>query len=203
MFSKNLWFLVGLELLIANDRKLEKTADISRCHCRFPPKMSLPRSGHSASSVWNDCTHFSDIISWGNQWWHHEMSAVFWGYIFISFVLSLLLYITCSFTEPREEWFETHSSSNFNKWFFVFFFHFSTTKSTDILVFFSGLLKMLSFGFQKLKIFLLLKTLERFVTDCHLNPLMFKQFFSLDKKVVFKLTFQRDCGVFGSLFLLN
>ena len=45
MFSKNLWFLVGLELLIANDCKLEKTADISRCHCRFPPKMSLPRSG--------------------------------------------------------------------------------------------------------------------------------------------------------------
>ena len=62
---------------------------------------------------------------------------------------------------------------------------------------------MLSFGFQKLKIFLLLKTLERSVTDCHLNPLMFKQFFSLDKKVVFELTFQRDCGVFGSLFLLN
>ena len=87
--------------------------------------------------------------------------------------------------------------------FLCFFFHFSTTKSTDILVFFSGLLKMLSFGFQKLKIFLLLKTLERFVRDCHLNPLMFKQFFSLDKKVVFKLTFQRDCGVFGSLFLLN
>ena len=44
---------------------------------------------------------------------------------------------------------------------------------------------MLSFGFQKLKIFLLLKILERFVTDCHLNPLMVKQFFSLDKKVVF------------------
>ena len=56
---------------------------------------------------------------------------------------------------------------------FLCFFHFPTTKSADILVFFSGLLKMLSFGFQKLKIFLLLKTLERFVTDCYLNPLMF------------------------------
>ena len=45
MFSKNLSFPVGLELLIANDHKPEKTAEISRCHCRFPPKMSLPRSG--------------------------------------------------------------------------------------------------------------------------------------------------------------
>ena len=45
MFSKNLWFPVGLELLIANDHKAEKTAVISRCHCPFPPKMSLPISG--------------------------------------------------------------------------------------------------------------------------------------------------------------
>ena len=36
-----------------------------------------------------------------------------------------------------------------------------------------GLLKMLSFGFQKLKIFLLLKTLERFVKGCHLNLILY------------------------------
>ena len=52
--------------------------------------------------------------------------------------------------------------------------HFSTTESTDRDAIFSpGLLKMLSFGFQKLKIFLLLKTLERFVTDCHLNLILY------------------------------
>ena len=32
---------------------------------------------------------------------------------------------------------------------------------------------MLSFGFQKLKIFLLLKTLERFVKGCHLNLILY------------------------------
>ena len=33
-----------------------------------------------ASSVWNFCAHFSDVISRGNQWWRREMSAVFSGY---------------------------------------------------------------------------------------------------------------------------
>ena len=39
-----------------------------------------PELGSDTSSVWNFCTHFSDIISQGNQWWHPEMSAVFSGY---------------------------------------------------------------------------------------------------------------------------
>ena len=97
MFSKNLWFLVGLELLIANDHKPEKTADILWCQCRFPPKMSPPRSGKCHITVRHqyEMSALISQTSLGNQWWHHEISAVFWGYIFISFVLSLLFYITC------------------------------------------------------------------------------------------------------------
>ena len=28
-------------------------------------------------SVWNFCTCFSDVILWGNRWWHCKMSSVF------------------------------------------------------------------------------------------------------------------------------
>ena len=35
---------------------------------------------NDASSVWNFCGHFSDVVSKGNQWWHLEMSAIFSGY---------------------------------------------------------------------------------------------------------------------------
>ena len=31
----------------------------------------------ATSSVWNFCAGFSDVISRENQWWRHEMSAVF------------------------------------------------------------------------------------------------------------------------------
>ena len=34
----------------------------------------------AASSLWNFCARFSDLISQGNQWWHCEMKAVFSGY---------------------------------------------------------------------------------------------------------------------------
>lgn len=37
-------------------------------------------SQSEASSVWNFCAGFLDIISQGNQWWHHKMSAVFLGH---------------------------------------------------------------------------------------------------------------------------
>ena len=33
-----------------------------------------------ASSVWNFCTRFSVVISWGNQWWRCEISGVFSGW---------------------------------------------------------------------------------------------------------------------------
>ena len=33
--------------------------------------------GSDASSVWNLFARFSDVISQGNLWWRHEMSAVF------------------------------------------------------------------------------------------------------------------------------
>ena len=35
---------------------------------------------NDASSVWNFCGRFSEVISQGNQWWRQEMSAVFSGY---------------------------------------------------------------------------------------------------------------------------
>ena len=41
---------------------------------------NYPDLGSDASSVWNFYHCFSDVISPGNQRWHHEMSAVFSGY---------------------------------------------------------------------------------------------------------------------------
>lgn len=35
--------------------------------------------GSDRSPVWNFCSHSPDIMSQGNQWWHHKMSAVFSG----------------------------------------------------------------------------------------------------------------------------
>ena len=35
-----------------------------------------PDLGSDASSVWNFCARFSDVISRGNQWWRREMSVV-------------------------------------------------------------------------------------------------------------------------------
>ena len=34
-----------------------------------------------ASSVWNFCACFSDVIWWGNQWQRRQMSAVFSGWL--------------------------------------------------------------------------------------------------------------------------
>ena len=43
-----------------------------------------PDLGSDASSVWNFCVRFSDVISGGNQCWRCEMSAVFSGYELLS-----------------------------------------------------------------------------------------------------------------------
>ena len=47
--------------------------------------------GSDASSVWNFCARFSDVISLGNQWWRREMSALFSGYFFLILVYFTLL----------------------------------------------------------------------------------------------------------------
>ena len=39
-----------------------------------------PDLGSDASSVWNFCARFSDVISLANQWWRRQMSAIFSGY---------------------------------------------------------------------------------------------------------------------------
>ena len=55
-----------------------------------------PDLGGDASSVWNFCSRFSDVISWGNQWWRREMSAVFSGYDNSSWVIfNLPILQTC------------------------------------------------------------------------------------------------------------
>ena len=43
-------------------------------HQRHYPDLSS-----DASSVWNFCASFTDVISRGSQWWCHEMWAVFSG----------------------------------------------------------------------------------------------------------------------------
>ena len=38
-----------------------------------------PELGIGTSTVWNFCSHFSDVISQGHQWWCREITAVFSG----------------------------------------------------------------------------------------------------------------------------
>ena len=38
-----------------------------------------PHLGSDTSSEWNFCVRFSDVVSQRNQWWRHEISAVFSG----------------------------------------------------------------------------------------------------------------------------
>ena len=47
--------------------------------CKFASsnQKNYPDPGSDASSVWNFCVRFSDIISRGNQWWRRKLSAVF------------------------------------------------------------------------------------------------------------------------------
>ena len=44
--------------------------------------------GSDASSVWSFCARFSNVISWGNQWWCREISALFSVYLMSSTTLS-------------------------------------------------------------------------------------------------------------------
>ena len=57
----------------------------STSDCNFPSandqSEALPDLGIGTSTVWNFCSHFSDVISQGNQWWCWKMSAVFSGYL--------------------------------------------------------------------------------------------------------------------------
>ena len=42
-----------------------------------------PDLGKDASSVWNFCTRFSDVISRGNRLWRLDVSSVFSGYLLL------------------------------------------------------------------------------------------------------------------------
>ena len=65
------WVSVVILLIII--RQPEKTAATQIWAMHF---LDL---GSDVSPVWNFCTHFSDFISRGNQWWHRGMSTVFLG----------------------------------------------------------------------------------------------------------------------------
>ena len=59
-----------------------------------------PDLGSDASSVRNFCARFSDVISPGNRWWRHEMSAVFSGYSWVKpkcFCAQVFYYISFYF----------------------------------------------------------------------------------------------------------
>ena len=66
-----------------------------------------PDLGCNASSVWNFCGRFSDVISQGNQWWGREtFFSRPWGYRLTKVALvpspsGRLLWISDS---PREKW---------------------------------------------------------------------------------------------------
>ena len=48
-------------------------------HKKKTVPLELRRIGGDASSVWNFCTPFSDVILLGNCWWCGKMLAVFSG----------------------------------------------------------------------------------------------------------------------------
>ena len=58
--------------------------------CRVGNLFQPIRSTTDVSSVWNFCTHFSDVIWRGNRWQSRQMSAVFSGYILSQVVLFIL-----------------------------------------------------------------------------------------------------------------
>ena len=55
-----------------------------QCFCLVVPRGEFTSTNQwhfsGMSSALNFCSHFADIISWGNQWWHCKMLAVFSGY---------------------------------------------------------------------------------------------------------------------------
>ena len=55
--------------------------------------MHCSEMGGDTSSVWNFCARFLDVISGGNQWWRHKMSAVFSGYVRIYSVPNATLFV--------------------------------------------------------------------------------------------------------------
>ena len=44
-------------------------------------KKQCPDLGSDASSVWNFCARFSDVILRGNRWWRRKRSSAFSGYM--------------------------------------------------------------------------------------------------------------------------
>ena len=71
----------------ADDLSLPRLDSASDClEFSSSSHKQIPKSGGDASSVWNFCARFSDVITRGNQSWRHEMSAVFSGYDYTKLV---------------------------------------------------------------------------------------------------------------------
>ena len=90
--------------LLVSPRNVWKTV----CWSKFLANQKhYPDLGCNASSVWNFCGRFSDVISQGNQWWGREtFFSRPWGYRLTKVALvpspsGRLLWISDS---PREKW---------------------------------------------------------------------------------------------------
>ena len=56
---------------------------VARGKCTSTNHRQYPDLGCDASSVWNFCASYSDVISKGNHWWRQELLAVFSGCLFV------------------------------------------------------------------------------------------------------------------------
>ena len=66
-------------------------------HGKFAPtnQKHYADLGSDASSVWNFCTCFLDLISQGNQGRHREMLVIFSGYMLCEFEILELICLRC------------------------------------------------------------------------------------------------------------
>ena len=66
-------------------------------HGKFAPtnQKHYADLGSDASSVWNFCTCFLDVILQGNQGRHHEMLVIFSGYMLCEFEILALIRLRC------------------------------------------------------------------------------------------------------------
>ena len=72
-----------------------------------------------ASSVWNFCTSFSDVISWGNHRWDCKVSAFFLGCLYWSQqnMLSIIIYCTLIASSLIPTTWSHRSSSGYSRSF--------------------------------------------------------------------------------------
>ena len=78
----------GVQKFHTDDASLPRTGKcfwLVMLHRKFAPtnQKHYPDLGSDASSIWNFCTCFLDVISQGNQGRHREMLVIFSGYMLL------------------------------------------------------------------------------------------------------------------------